>query len=224
MTFSIDFEWAVDEAGYDWIAGGPAELGEEASLIGELLSVVSGKRVRPDRIVRRGGPLRTYRPFQRVSGLFLLFANLGKNPEGLMDFVRQFGPMTEDGNREGEDALIGLGHGQSMGELLQRYAESPADCISRFSGNGLAWSRIDVWLALNPMTGRPQFRYRPPTLINALWFELGQVLTSDAQLRHCAHCGAWFEAGPGVGRRADAKFCSDDHRIAFNSLKRTKGG
>jgi len=39
--------------------------------------------------------------------------------------------------------------------------------------------------------------------------------------RACAHCGAMFEAGRGAGRRADAKFCSDEHRVAFNSLKRS---
>jgi hypothetical protein len=63
-----------------------------------------------------------------------------------------------------------------------------------------------------------------PSLLNALWFEAGEFLTRDAQVRECMYCGGWFETGPGIGRRADAKFCSDEHRIAFNSLKRSQGG
>lgn len=37
----------------------------------------------------------------------------------------------------------------------------------------------------------------------------------------CLHCGSYFQAGPGTDRRLDAKFCSDQHRKDFNSLKRT---
>src|SRR5205807_9235653 len=119
------------------------------------------------RIVRRGGKLRPYRPFERVDGLYRVFASLAVAPEGLMDFVHRFGPMTEDGNRNGEDALIGLSHAQSMAELLKRYSQNPGDCFSQFAGNGLGWSRIDAALWLNPITGKPQFRFRPPTLVNA---------------------------------------------------------
>jgi hypothetical protein len=101
MTFRIDFEWAVDEAGYDWIAGGPAEPSDEKSLFGEVLSTFHGKPIRPDRIVRRGGNLKVDRPFERVPGLFRLFSKLATTPEGLLDFVTRFGPMTPEGNREG---------------------------------------------------------------------------------------------------------------------------
>ena len=59
-------------------------------------------------------------------------------------------------------------------------------------------------------------------LLDALWLQLGQALTVSAKIRQCEHCGNWFEAGRGTGRRLDAKFCSDEHRIAFNSLKRSK--
>lgn len=39
--------------------------------------------------------------------------------------------------------------------------------------------------------------------------------------KQCRHCNEWFEAGPGTGRRVDAEFCSDEHRIRFHSLART---
>jgi hypothetical protein len=225
MTFRIDFGWAFDEAGYDWVAGGPEKPCDRKSLIGEVFSVLPGRPIRPDRIVRRGGNLKPDRPFERVSGLFRLFSKRATTREGLLDFVTRFGPMTPDGNREGgEDALIGLAAAQAMSELLDDYAKDPRRCFAAFGERGLGWSRIDVSLAFNPVTGRPCFKFTPLSLLNALWFEVGEFLTTDAQLRECVHCGGWFEAGPGTGRRADAKFCSDDHRIAFNSLKRSQGG
>jgi hypothetical protein len=222
MTLRIDFEWAVDEAGYDWVAGAPAEPSDEKSLIGEVISTLQGKPIRPDRIVRRGGNLKTYRPFERVPGLFRLFSKLATTPEGLLDFVTRFGPMIPEGNREGgEDTLIGLCAAQTMSELLGNYLKDPRSCFLRFGEQGLGWSRIDVALAFNPMTGRPYFKFTPASFLHALWFEVGEFMTRDAQLRECLHCGGWFETGPGTGRRADAIFCSDQHRITFNSLKRT---
>jgi hypothetical protein len=225
MTFSIDFEWAVDETGYDWVEGGPAESLDEESVIAVAVSALHGRPIRPDRIVRRGGNLKTNRPFEQVPGLFRLFSKLATTPEGLLEFVTRFGPMLPHGNRQdGEDSLTGLSAAQTMSELLQDYAQDPRTCFLRFGEQGLGWSRIDVYFAFNPVTGRPQFKFTPPSLLHALWFELGEFLARDAQVRECLHCGGWFETGPGTGRRADAKFCSNDHRIAFNSLKRGQGG
>ena len=221
---SIDFEWSVDEAGYDWVpdgpVDGPADPNEELSGI-ELLSAIGGKPIRADRIRRRGGKLRTYRPFEGIDRmLFRNFASQARNPDGLLEFVRQFGPMTQEGNRGGEPADIGLGAAAGMAELLQVHSGKPGNWFSSYARKELYWSRMDVKIARNPMTGRPQFRFIPATFLNALWLELGQFLTSEAQLRNCRQCGVWFPTGPGTGRRADAKFCSDDHRIIFNSLKR----
>jgi hypothetical protein len=36
----------------------------------------------------------------------------------------------------------------------------------------------------------------------------------------CWHCDIWFAAGRRTKRRLDAKFCCDEHRIEFNSLRR----
>jgi len=55
MAFKIDFEWQVDENGYDWVPGGPADPDDEDSVIGVAFSALKGTLIRPDRIVRRGG-------------------------------------------------------------------------------------------------------------------------------------------------------------------------
>jgi hypothetical protein len=223
--FSIDFEWQRDDAGYDYIpaASGtpsPSEMSPLYTIISEGLLVPG----RPARIVRRGGNLAPDRPFDRVNGLYRIFAGLGTTDEGLLDFVNRFGPLTEFGNGDtGEEVLFGRGHAETMRDLLSCSTEERGIYFSRFGEAGTSWSRLDVTLAFNLETGKPQFKFRPPTLVNALWLEFGYALASDASLRICLHCGRWFEAGPGTGRREDAKFCADAHRIAFNSRKRTKG-
>jgi len=60
-------------------------------------------------------------------------------------------------------------------------------------------------------------------LRDALWLQFGQAMMREGQLRLCPHCAHWFETGLGTGRRKDARFCSDEHRVTFNSLKRSKG-
>ena len=46
-------------------------------------------------------------------------------------------------------------------------------------------------------------------------------LPSGTKFEKCQHCGQQFLVGEG-GKRRDARFCSDEHRVAFNSLKRKK--
>jgi hypothetical protein len=67
---------------------------------------------------------------------------------------------------------------------------------------------------------RPTFTTN--NLMNGLWLQLAGDVSGGAAFRSCARCGAVFETGPGTARRADSKFCSDLHRIEFNSRKRTK--
>jgi hypothetical protein len=226
-VFSIDFEWLRDEAGYRYVPAAlgnpePSEMSPLYQAIEPIRRAVSGGK--PARIVPRGGKLVPYRPFDNDGGkLYRIFASLGSTDEKLLEFVNRFGPLTEDGNQEcGEEVLFALSAASVMRDLLSC---SPAERAAYFSRFGeLPWSRIDVTLTFNPMTNKPQFRFKPPMLVNALWLELGQALSSDASIRNCLHCGGWFEAGAGTGRREDAKFCSDGHRIAFHSRKRSKRG
>jgi hypothetical protein len=63
------------------------------------------------------------------------------------------------------------------------------------------------------------------SLMDGLWLQLGQKVAGQATFRTCEllSCRQVFEVGSSSGRRLDAKFCSDTHRIEFNSRKRTKG-
>ena len=149
------------------VAGGPAQPNAEETIIDIAYSALLLGR--PDHIVRRGGNLKKYRPFEKIPGLFRLFSKLAVTPEGLLNFVTRFGPMLPNGNwHDGEDAVTGLVAAKTMAELLDDYAQNPRACALRFGEQGLGWSRIDVRLAFIPATGRPQFRFTPPSLLNAL--------------------------------------------------------
>ena len=65
-----------------------------------------------------------------------------------------------------------------------------------------------------------RFQIMPTDLMQALWFQLGEVLASNIKLSSCLQCGKLFEVGVGSGRRADAKYCSDEHRTLYHSLNR----
>jgi len=224
--FRIDFETQRCEGGYRYVPAAPGDpKPSEMSSLYQIIAPLMKSGGRPARIVPCGRKLVPYRPFDKLDGLYRIFAHLGTTEEGLLEFVNRFGPLTKEGNREcGEEVLFAFSHAEAMNDILSCPLKERGAYFAPAGDKGLAWSRIDVALAFNPETRKPQFRLTPPTLVNALWLELGQAISSDASIRNCLHCGAWFEAGPGTGRREDAKFCSDAHRIAFNSRKRGKGG
>jgi hypothetical protein len=63
------------------------------------------------------------------------------------------------------------------------------------------------------------------SLMDGLWLQLAQKVAGQATFMTCKlpSCRRIFEVGSSSGRRLDARFCSDSHRIEFNSRKRTKG-
>jgi hypothetical protein len=65
-----------------------------------------------------------------------------------------------------------------------------------------------------------QVRNRAQTLLDAIWLQLADALSVNAEIHRCLQCEMWFPAGRGFGRRQDAKFCSAEHQILFNNQKR----
>jgi hypothetical protein len=63
-----------------------------------------------------------------------------------------------------------------------------------------------------------QMLFHPPHLLAAMWLQFAQTITGSYQLRKCAGCGRYFQAGPGATRRADAQTCRDSCR----QIKRRK--
>jgi hypothetical protein len=195
-----------------------------------------GYRLEQGRIIGNGGAKRRYR-LRDFPTLYLIFAQTKQTPEGLLSFVNRFGRLMKDDGVEGDNVKAVLSDISLVSLILEslrphkgkfpKFRGGPVEYeVPQFgikvSGGIPIKGKLTAWLAPNPATGVWQLRLAPLTLLDAIWLQLGQAITSNATLRACDHCGKWFEAGQAAGRRADAKFCSDECRISFNSLKRSQ--
>jgi hypothetical protein len=223
---AIELDWARDPKGY------------------RLVEIGRSKELRIVRIGTGHGP-KNLPLFQPLSTdlLFRIFANIATTPEGALDFVQRYGPLTGwDGDivsevtfqaeymrgvlevwagkqKHPDRSLAALVSGRHMRVAPKqvgphRLVVSPYD-----TGYSSSLNAKVVW---DPFAKALKWELRPATLLDALWLQLGQAVTSEAHFQQCEHCGEFFVAGRGTGRRLDAKFCCDEHRIAFNSLKRSK--
>ena len=217
---SIELDWTRDPKGYRLV-----EKAQPPKL----------------RIVRNGtehpSKLPPFQPLASTDVLFKVFANTATTEEGALDFVQRFGPLTKGGwGSEGEDANLVVFQAEYMRGVLttwfgkQRPSVIPSRRSPRAFHRPLVVNpydtgpsiRLDAKVVCDPLTKALKWELRPNSLLDALWLQLGQKLTAGAQIRQCKHCGDWFEAGQGTGRRLDAKFCSDEHRVLYNSLKRSR--
>jgi hypothetical protein len=236
----IDFEWWRDAKGYRLVAAWSATIAAQPSTGGGVILSATGEIVpstsvvlpatllnpnsrNPQRIVRCGGSRVAYRPLIAYSSLFRQFANAPPTPEGVLDFIDRFGPLTRDGLDEhrGEDVSFLIEHMEAMRRVLNEYSRGHKAGLAQVLDSGeIQLGEIKTVLINDPATRTPRLLLTVADLLTALWLQLGQTLSSGATIRACTQCGLLFEVGPGTGRRLDAKFCSDDHRVAFNSLKR----
>jgi len=206
MPIDIDFGLSLDTKGYDLDGG---------------------------RIVGKGGPKRQMR-LKEFPHLYLEFAK-AQSPDQLLNFVSRFGRLTHD--PEGDNVRSLLQGTKTMSKTLEllrgvignlpkwprgRTFEYEVPSLGgKIVGGIPIKGQLAASLVPDPMTGTWQLQLSPPTLLDAVWLQFGQALASNAQLRQCDHCGKWFEAGIGTGRRADAKFCSSECQIDHKSLQRS---
>ena len=165
----------------------------------------------PARIIGQGGPQKPYRPLEAYPARALLrvFASIQKTPGGVLDFIENYGRLTHDS--KGESVPTVIGWAKLMEKRLLRVAGRQEDIPPNKLEAHLVTDRDGIHL-----------EFRPSTLIDALWLQLGQTLSGGTEILRCIHCHQMFRAGPGTGRRADATFCCDEHRIRFNSLARSQ--
>jgi hypothetical protein len=186
------------------------------------IRVLRGGNADPLYVRRRGAPLAPYRPLDFFGSLFEIFAKIHTGDD-VLHFVEKFGPLTRDGldAQKGEPVDGVLAHADTMRDLFLFSTGDRAHrarVIAELQVNPFA--ELEVTLELDAGSDDPKLRLRPTSLLDAVWLQAVQHLSSGATLRQCQHCSQWFEVGPGTGRRLDAKFCSDQHRVSFNSLKR----
>jgi hypothetical protein len=212
----IEFDWVRSPEGYD------LKEGADSTRV-----VRKGKGHAPENKGKGHAPenFEHRRPLSSTDSLFRVFLNMATTPTGVLEFVRRYGPLTWDGwdEKKGDDVRLVISNAKHMRQVLLYFSgneKRPHLAASRHQATQSA--SINAQVIWDPVTMAPKWELRPNTLLDALWLQLGQALTSGGRIMQCQHCGNWFEAGRNMGRRLDAKFCCDEHRTAFNSLKRSR--
>jgi len=171
-----------------------------------------------DRVVGNGGALVPYKPLSKLPELFKVFAKIPRTAEGVLNFINTYGHFTNAGlaHRTGDMVPAVLDEAEEISKRLNRLS------LNSRLGADIRITTLHASLVTDRVTGGVELKLTPATLRDALWLQLAQAITEGAKIRKCLHCNEWFRAGPGADRRADAEFCSDEHRKRFNSLQRSR--
>jgi hypothetical protein len=210
----IDFIWHRDANGYRLIPERPLPGRRRGQSKMDWFLALKSSDIQPARVVGKGGPLRSYRPLDKFPDLFKIFAQIPRTPEGVLDFISKFGPLTRAPDGDAVPAVL------ADADMMQKRLDSLSP---RLGGRAdIPLTNLRAWLVHDRATGGIRLKVAPATLRDALWLQLAQDLSSGIKVRQCRHCNEWFRAGPGTDRRADAEFCSDEHRKRYNSLERSR--
>jgi hypothetical protein len=163
-----------------------------------------------DCIVGQGGGYRAVQ-LSQYPHLFSEFAKV-RTPEELLAFVTKYGRLTT--GRRGDEIPPLLDQAKMMQGCLAKPRKEIRPTIPM--------TNLKAWLATNKANGTVSVKVGPTRLLDALWLQLGHSLAGGAQWRECEGCGVWFPVGGNSGKRLVAKFHSEECRIAFNSLERTR--
>jgi hypothetical protein len=225
MPIAIDFEMSVDANGYSL---------ERGWIIGR------GGAKRRMRLKDFPTLFLIFAKVQTPEGLLDFVTKFGRlaNDE-LKAPIKRGQKLTEDDVSRGDDVRTMLGNTRAMSVALETIGAHMGN-LPTWQGGRVEYEvpslgkgakvvggiplpgALTASLAPDPATGAWQLQLQPPCLLDAIWLQFGQALTSNAVLRSCGNCGKWFEAGVGSGRRADAKYCSDQCRVEHKSLERTR--
>jgi hypothetical protein len=162
------------------------------------------------------------RPLE-VDNLYNIFANI-RSRASLLEFTKEFGTLTRLASTSwGESVPTCLQQAKIFRELLQYHQKSRGMLASRFASLPGVYSQElgSVNVVQDPVIGL-RLTITSETLLTALWLQLGQKLSGDAEIRKCRHCSQFFEAGPGTGKHVDAEFCCNEHKIRYFSLARSR--
>jgi hypothetical protein len=233
-SLQIEFDWYCDAAGYDlveskWPVKARSRHRTPAALLGMALPTHIGSGGQAGKllcIVRRGGELKRYSPLRKFNNLFEQFARKVVSPESLLDFINQYGPLSRYGldSQFGENVGFMLENAKAMNMVLTGYCRGKRGLVEAMGPDGMPLGDIGVKLVVDPSNRATGLKLSLGIrdLYTAMWVQLGQSLSVGSSMRQCGLCQELFAVGPGTGRRADARFCSDEHRINWNSRRRTE--
>lgn len=191
-NLSFDFTWYKDPKGYRLVPGKPVKRRPGQSILDAVLEMPAAE-VEAARIVGNGGRREATTPL-RIETLFVQFSKI-ETPEQVLRFVQTHGPLT--GGKVGDRVKDVIAEAREM-------------------RHGVSKSLGKLLVSIETTRGETQLRVRPACLLDALWIQYAQA---NAPSRQCPQCGGRFLV---ADRRRDAKFCADECRVKFNSLKRSR--
>ena len=211
MTIKLDipFEWTLDDKGYE-IVERKTEQPKSGARVGQPEGIY---------IARLGGELRLQQPLQFQESLFLYFANLNGSPKQCVEFANRFGYLwPEIPSHPGESLILWQSEIKKMHSAVKTWRDNPRDL---FEGGRIEIrvASLEAVLMPTPPDGRPAVRYRPRSLLGAMWLEFAQTLGENINVGECQFCGEWF----GI-QRSGARFCGDKCRISFHNDKKRRAG
>jgi hypothetical protein len=146
------------------------------------------------------------------------FLNLFKHDDPLEAVIKQ--------HHEGEEVDHILVMATSIREFLDEAVKGPRAVYRMLVDHG-GMLMINVELALVPdhRTKSARMRYSIWSLYRAIVLQMCASVTEEGEYRLCLFhkCGRHFLASPEADRNRNSKFCCTNHRIAYNSLNRSKG-
>jgi len=240
---AIDFEWSRDPKGNGYALREdppPGFIGvTPSSGLSTFTPGASGIVLPPSlkprvassdhqRVIPSGARLEKYRPLAEYPALFQVFVKDAVDAGGVLKFINKFGPLTQDGTDKnvGEKVSFAVSQAHAMHRLLEAYISDDESRLPRTLSTGInigktEMARIEMKLVVDRVTQSPKLQFTVQDLLTALWLQLSQTIAGGHQFRSCLECTEFFEVGVGTGRRLDAKYCSDEHRVSFHSRRRT---
>ena len=227
--FDLDFEWAVDWEGYNYSPSKKSK-NKRKTLISEACDAPHSGFIQ-----RKGGELRTYKPFVDYDdGMYLIVGHEPPSVDRCIALANQFGFLTGGRGFSGLEAAEGkYDHVEPLSDWFSMINDiQPALGLEKRGGMLEHWRRVGeatiataqivVKSSVDP-SAPPQIVFRPRNLKDAIYIQFAaSVIDEDFNVKPCPSCGKLFATGISSGRRADAKFCSDKCRVSMHRSKKGK--
>ncbi len=220
MAGLFDFEWSLDQHGYEAVSAEKLPEGMDRPILENPPK--TGWVLR-----RKGGPLRRYRPLEEHPGLFRRFAYLPEEPQAILEFANEFGILgvgltepTEDLDWD-ELSLYWLNHIRGLRVVVDGIdTGNAASMAADFNKYVVPAMTVRIEAARGQ---RFRLHVTPTNLLSAMWFQVAGELTDGIRFKKFKWCPNWFPYGPRTGHRTTKVFCSDRCRKAWNRHTEKEG-
>jgi hypothetical protein len=154
-----------------------------------------------------------------IEGLYRRLASCRSTEKGALDFVRRFGFLKGDCS---ESVNFICEQIRDFRHLISLKQSQKWESLRRFLKRNREFISVNLELLVGDP---PEVFFQPPTLLDAIYFQFFEDLSSGANLRLCKRpgCREWFKYGPGTLHRNTAQYCSPKCQNAHKYAKRKEG-